>query len=517
MALVVVGVLTAALTLLQARALAEGIAGVFYAVGDDTDPTRLGWVIPALIVAFGGKAALSWATSMLAHRASADVKSALRRDIVSARLSQPLGTPSSTSSLATLVTQGLDALDGFYAKYLPQLALAATVPLIVGVAIATADLTSAIIIALTLPLIPVFMALVGWTTEARTKKRWKTQQRLARHFADLIAGLPTLQVFGRAARQEVGLAKTEAAHRSETMGTLRISFLSALVLELLATLSVAVVAVTVGFRVVAGGLDLTTALFVLVLAPEAFLPVRQVGVLYHDAADGMAAAETALDLIDSASSAEATPLNDSETTLARLDDLGHTYPGADAPAVLGVSLDLRPGEFVVLTGPSGGGKTTTLHALAGFLRPTEGSVTFHDGPDAWRARTAWVGQHPGMLAGTIAANVRLGDPTASDSQVIDVLRRVGGADLAPHRLVGDDAEGLSAGERRRVATARALLKLDAGADVLLLDEPTAGLDTETETTLLNSLKDAGVTAVVVSHRPAVLAVADRVLTIGETL
>ena len=226
----------------------------------------------------------------LAHRAAASVKSQLRVDIMRARLARPLDSDTSAAGLVTLVTQGLDALDGFYSKYLPQLVLAVVVPVIIGVAILTADLTSALIVALTLPLIPVFMALVGWSTEARTKRRWDLQTRLARHFADLVAGLPTLQVFGRARAQAQGLAKTEAAHRGETMATLRISFLSALVLELLATLSVAVVAVTVGFRVAFGDLDLATALFVLILAPEAYLPVRQVGVHYHDSADGMAAA-----------------------------------------------------------------------------------------------------------------------------------------------------------------------------------------------------------------------------------
>ena len=649
-----VGVLTAGLTIVQAWALGTGIAGVFDSVGSPESLAGLGWAVGVLAFVFAAKALLSWGNTLLAHRAAADVKAQLRRDIVLARLSRPLDSRESAAGLATLVTQGLDALDGFYGKYLPQLALAVTVPVIVGVAIAWADLTSAIIIALTLPLIPVFMALVGWTTEARTKKRWASQQRLAHHFADLVAGLPTLQVFGRASRQAIGLERTESAHRAETMGTLKISFLSALVLELLATLSVAVVAVTVGFRAVAGDLDLATALFVLVLTPEAYLPVRQVGVLYHDAADGMAAADSAFRLIDAASpdvppakpvrsaspdSLSAAPSSDSpdliptasgsdsldalpappgsaiskspagfgltrrlrvrtrsslaepkpatdveiahtsdadaerssfgnakpagdleianptaapatadatqrplrnpkpETDveigdLARSADapavggrggvvvvlrgVGHTYPGASGPAVSGVSFEVRHGEFVALTGPSGGGKTTILHALAEFLSPTEGTIHTRSDADAvgWRARVAWVGQNPGMIAGTIADNVRLGDPDASDAAVEGALTRAGGADLDPRRPVGDEAEGLSAGERRRVATARALLRLDAGADVLLLDEPTAGLDADAEAVLLASLRTTGVTAIVVSHRARVLDAADRVVTIG---
>ncbi len=213
-----------------------------------------------------------WLHQWIAQRASAAVKSQLRRDILGARLAHPIDSPASTGGLITLVTQGLDALDGYYSKYLPQLMLAVTVPIIIGVAILTSDFWSAVIVAVTMPLIPVFMALVGWTTEARTQKRWAIQTRLANHFADLVTGLPTLQVFGRAKAQARGLKRTEQAHVRETMATLRISFLSAMVLELLSSLSVAVIAVTIGFRVVFGDLDLATALFVLILARRRTCP-----------------------------------------------------------------------------------------------------------------------------------------------------------------------------------------------------------------------------------------------------
>ncbi len=515
---VLIGVAVAFLTVAQARVLADTIAGVFDAAPglDYLTPVpgtgRWPDLVPALVALagiFAAKAGLNWLNALMAHRAAAAVKSQLRRDIVAARLADPLADRTSTAGLVNLTTVGLDALDGFYSKYLPQLALACTVPVIVGVAILTADLQAAIIVALTVPLIPIFMALVGWTTEARTKKRWRTQQRLAHHFADLVAGLPTLQVFGRARAQAIGLTKSEAASRAETMGTLRISFLSAFVLELLATLSVAVIAVTVGFRVVYGDLELATALFVLILAPEVYLPVRQVGVHYHDAADGMAAADQAFAVIDAAAVAPRTPPAAAGEAVLAVRGLGHTYPGATEPAVAGVDLTVAPGEFVALTGPSGGGKTTVLNALMGFLTPTAGTLALPD-----RDRIAFVGQDPGMITGTIADNLRLAAPDADAAALRAALAGAGGADLDPGRPVGDDGEGLSAGERRRVATARALLRLDAGADVLLLDEPTAGLDADAEATLLAGLRAAGVTAVVVSHRAAVLAQADRVVTIG---
>lgn len=510
---VAVGSATAVLTLVQASALARALGDIF-ATHTLTVLQQVFWL---LVAVFAGKAVLAWLNQWLAHRAAAAVKSRLRRDVLAARLADPVDPGSSTASLVTLLTQGLDALDGYYSKYLPQLVLAVTVPLIIGIAILTADFASAIVVALTLPLIPIFMALVGWTTEARTRKRWLVQTRLAGHFADLVAGLPTLQVFGRARAQAEGLRRSEDAHRGETMGTLRISFLSALVLELLSTLSVAIVAVGIGFRVVFDQVDLTTAFFVLILAPEVYLPVRQVGVHYHDAADGMAAAESAFAIIESAPTTPPRTASAPVPNAPRLsvDALSHTYPGAQAPALAPVGFDLHPGELMVVTGPSGCGKTTLLNALMGFIAPTAGRVLV-DGTalDAAsrRERIAWVGQTPGMISGTIADNVRLGDPDADDAAVRQALRQAGGGSLDPARGVGDDGEGLSAGERRRVAVARALLWVASGrADLLVLDEPTAGLDEGTETALLDALD--GVTTLAVSHRPAVIARADRVLTL----
>lgn len=521
---VAVGSATAILTLGQAWLLSHSVADIF-ATGQ---LGTLGLAVGGLAAVFGLKALLTWANEWLAQRASAAVKSQLRQDILAARIERPLDATSS-GGLVTLITQGLDGLDGYFSKYLPQLLLAVTVPLVVGVAILSADLLSAVILAITLPLIPVFMALVGWTTEAITKRRWAVQTRLANHFADLIAGLPTLQVFGRARAQAEGLRRSETRHRSETMRTLRVSFLSALVLELLATLSVAVIAVTVGFRVVFGDLDLATALFVLILAPEAYLPVRQVGVHYHDAADGLAAVESAFALIDPpeaphgavAPAPVAAPADgDAPGALLSVRELTHTYPGASAVALRPVSFDVRPGEVVALAGPSGAGKTTLLNAVLGFLAPTGGLLLSGGAPlgrlPAWREHLAFVGQEPGLVSGTVADNVRLGFPHATDAAVADALRQAGAGDVPLDQRIGDDAEGVSAGERRRIAVARALLRVTLGrAKLLVLDEPTAGLDADTEAGLLRSLRSLGVAALVVSHRPAVLAEADRVVRIGD--
>ncbi len=480
----------------------------------------LGATLVLLAGVLAGRAVLTWLTTWLAHRSAAAVKSQLRHDIMEATLASPGATPS--ASLVTLMTQGLDGLDGYFSKYLPQLVLAVTVPLIVGASILFSDWQAALIIAVTVPLIPLFMAMVGWTTEARVRRRYRYQTRLARHFADLVAGLPTLQVFGRAKAQAEGLRRTEEANRTETMATLRISFLSALVLELLSSLSVAIVALAIGTRLVYYGIDFRTALFVLILAPEVYLPIRQVGVHYHDSADGVAAAEAAFVEIDRGLPLVGEEHRDGGSVRLEgpltVDNLTHSY--GDVLALPPTSFTLAAGEVVALSGPSGGGKSTLLSALLGFLTPTSGSVTVGGFSQTrfsgreWRSRFAYVPQAPGLIAGTVADNVRLADATATDDEVRDVLAAAGAADLDLDHAVGDEAEGLSAGERRRVGIARALLRIRRGAHVLVLDEPTAGLDADAEATVVESVRSSGASAIVVSHRPAVLAAADRVIEVG---
>ena len=522
-ALCVVGVGTALLILAQAWLLAESISSVF----DTHTTTGLARWAGLLAAVFAGRALLAWAQESLAHRACAAVKSQLRRDVLAARLARPTDARTSSSTLITLVTTGLDALDGYYSKYLPQLVLASIVPVVLAIAIGLQDLRSLVIVIITVPLIPVFMALIGWRTEAAMKRRWQTQARLANHFADLVAGLPTLQVFGRARAQLAGLKRTEDASRAGTMGTLRIAFLSSFALELLATLSVALMAVTIGFRVDAGGMDLRTSLFILILAPEVYLPLRQVGTLYHDAADGMAAAEEAFSLIEhgqlTAGVAQTVP--SARTSPLVVDKLTYTYPDAQTPAVDGVSLRIEPGELVALAGHSGGGKTTAMNCLLGFLTPQAGSIRIGEIDlcqasaatlQAWREQIAYVPQTPGLIHGTVADNVRLGHAELTDAQARELLDRCGGQSLALAKKVSDDAEGLSAGERRRVALARALARVElGGAGLLVLDEPTAGLDADTEQTVLDAVRASGTSVLVVSHRPQVLNQADRVVTVTK--
>ena len=516
---VLVGTGTALLIIAQAWLLATTIAAVFAG-----DASGVGTAVVLLATVLAGRAALGWLNSWLAHRAGAAVKSQLRQEILAAHLADPVRSRRPTAAVVTLVTKGLDGLDGYFGRYLPQLALAVTVPLIIGVAILSADLVSAVTVALTVPLIPIFMVLVGWMTAARTRRRWRTQSRLAHHFADLVAGLPTLQVFGRARAMAAKLQQVEDRHRRETMGTLRIAFLSALVLELLATLSVALVAVGIGLRVVDGDLTLATSLFVLMLAPEAYLPLRQVGTHYHDAADGMAAAEDAFDLlsgplVEPSPTPLPTPVAPVDTGGVEL--IGVTAGYGDSDVLSELDLEIDPKAITVVTGPSGGGKSTLLLVLAGLLPVRAGQVGIDGRPladldhRAHRAGLAWVSQVPGLVSGTLADNVRLGTPGATDQDVRWALAAAGAGSLVPDRVVSGRGEGLSAGERRRVGLARALVRVRVGgATWMLLDEPTAGLDSEAETTVLTTLRRLGVGAVVVSHRPAVIAAADHVITLG---
>lgn len=525
-AVALTGIINAACIIVQAWLISRAVAGVFDSGSTSFDGPlpSLGAYALAIIGVFAARGGLSWLNSWLAHRASAAVKSQLRVDLMKARLARPDDASTTSSALIHLVTQGLDALDGYFSKYLPQLVMAAFIPLLMLAVVVAQDWLSALIIAVTLPLIPIFMILIGITTREQVARRLKLQTRLANHFADLIMGLPTLQVFGRARAQLRGLRETEDASRTETLKTLRIAFLSGGVLELLATLSVALVAVSVGFRVVDWQLDLTTALFILVLAPEAYLPVRQVGVHFHDSADGTAAAEAAFAVIEAAEGASGgtQPAPDLSMAAIEFDGVGVHYPGADRESLSGLNATVGPGEVVALVGRSGGGKSTALAVVMGFVAPTTGSVRV-GGVDlrqidleSWRRQIAWVGQDPGMVRGTIASNIRMGHLEAGDAQVRDALDRAGGQALEITRPIADDGEGLSAGERRRVALARALLRIElGGAKLLVLDEPTAGLDQQTEAQAVAAVRAAGVGAVVVTHRPALLQLADEMIVVGE--
>lgn len=423
---------------------------------------------------------------------------------------------------------GVDALDDYFARYLPQLGLAVVVPVAVLARVVTEDWVSAAIIVGTLPLIPVFMVLIGWATQSRMDRQWQLLSRLSGHFLDVVAGLPTLKVFGRAKAQAESIKRITGEYRQATMRTLRIAFISSFALELLATLSVALVAVTIGMRLVHGEMALYDGLVILVLAPEAYLPLRQVGAQYHAAAEGLAAAEGIFEVLETPAPAVGTAVVPGGASAGALAFEGVTvrYPGRSGDAVRDVSFAVEPGETVALVGPSGAGKSTLLNVLLGFVRPAEGrvlagGVDLADADlDQWRSRVAWVPQRPQLFAGTIAENVRLARPDADDAAVRQALTDAGALDFVgalpqgAQTVLGEDGAGLSAGQRQRLALARAFL---ADRPVLLLDEPTAALDGATEAEVVAAVRRLAVgrTVLLVVHRPALLGVADRVVRLAE--
>ncbi|WP_306214218.1 thiol reductant ABC exporter subunit CydD, partial [Actinoplanes sp. RD1] len=402
---VALGAVLAGLIVAQATLLADAVTTVFLHGGP------IGGTVVLLAGVVALRALVAWAQEVVSARAAAGVKSVLRRKVLAHGVASPTG------QVTALVTRGLDALDAYFAKYLPQLVLAALVPAIVLARLLGADLTATLTVALTLPLIPLFMALVGMHTEAANRRQFRLLARLGHHFLDVVSGLPTLKIFGRARAQAGIIRRISEEQRRVTMRTLRTAFLSSLVLELLATLSVALVAVGIGLRLVSGHLDLETALLVLILAPEAYQPLRQVGAHYHASAEGVAAAEEAFAVLDTP-----VPVRGSGPAPAGsivFERVSVCYPGRPSPALRDFSARIAPGEIVALTGPSGCGKSTALGVLMGFVTPASGRVTVGGvdlatvDPSSWRARIAYVPQRPHIFAGTVLSNISLGGSSGS--------------------------------------------------------------------------------------------------------
>jgi len=422
---------------------------------------------------------------------------------------------------------GVDALETTFARYLPQLVLATAVPLAVLGLVAAIDPVSAGVMLLTLPLVPVFMWLVGRYTERRARERWQALARLSAHFLDVVRGLPTLRAFNRGEAQAARIEQVGEDYRRATMETLRVAFLSGTVLELAATLGIALVAVTVGVRLVEGGVAFEAGLTVLVLAPELYLPLRNLAAQYHASSDGFAVAERILGLLEERPAPAprlAAPPSPRDVPV-RLERVSFSYPGRAGPVLDSVDLELAPGETVALVGGSGSGKSTIASLVLGLAGPSGGRVRVGAvdlvacDAASWRAQLAWVPQRPALLHATVAENIRLGDPTAGDARVQAAAVAVG-ADAFIRELehgydtvVGDGGRPLSAGQLRRIALARAFLR---DAALVVLDEPTAHLDPVSADLVgeaIERLRD-GRTVLLITHDPELARRADRVVTIA---
>jgi ATP-binding cassette, subfamily C, bacterial CydD len=517
------GVATGLAVLAQATLLARIVARAFAGA-----PLRgLGLDLGLLVVAFALRGAFAWGMEIAGRRGAWSVLSELRLALVQRRLStQPMSVDDTTSAeIAAIAVQGIEALEGYFARYLPQAVLASVLPFLVIAWVASVDLETALIMIFTLPLVPIFMWLIGLYTKERTQERWQALRALSTHFLDVVRGLPTLRAFGRAQNQAAAVSAASERYRKATMETLRVSFLSGSVLELAATTGVALVAVTAGLRLVDGGLGLQAGLTVIILAPELYLPFRRLGAEYHASADGLAVAERLFALLDAPAVAEKggrrLPPSPAQAAV-RFEQVSFCYPARCGLVLDGLDLELAPGEAVALVGESGAGKSTVAGLLLGMLAPTAGRIVIGGIDlcdlqiDGWRREIAWVPQHPTLIRASVADNIRLGDPSAAEQTITDAAACAGADDFIRQlpdgyaTVVGDGARSLSPGQRRRIGLARAFLR---DAPLVILDEPTADLDRDSvaiAAAAVRRLQD-GRTMLVIAHRPELVQSTDRVL------
>ena len=487
-----------------------GAGGATGKVAEHAYPaTMLPWLIGVALIALVVRSVSAWAMDALAARGAVQVKAQLRAaalDAIDSRSPDSLAGGADAHG-ATVLGRGLDALDGYFSGYLPQLIMTACATPLLVLAVLLADPLSGLVVVIVFPVIPVFMVLIGLATRSVQQKQWQQLQHLSRSFLDVVEGLPTLKIFRRESRQVQRIERETGEYRSRTMQVLRVTFLSGFVLDLAGTFSIALVAVTVGTRLVAGEFSLALGLFVLLLLPEAFIPIRAVGTAFHASTEGLAAAEQVFEIIEGPADSE--PVEPVETRAITFADAELTR---GAHTIGPASFEVHPGEVVALTGPSGAGKSSLVSALLGFVSLTRGSL---GRPDT----LAWVGQRPGLLQGNVADNVSLGDSEADPALIRRALDVVGLENIASDRELGAQGAGLSGGQAQCVAIARALYRAwRSDAAALVLDEPSSALDRESETRIATVLREeatAGRAVLVISHRQALIESADRIVRIGE--
>jgi ATP-binding cassette, subfamily C, bacterial CydD len=522
---VLLGAVAAALTVVQAALLAHVIAAAFL---EGASPGSLPPSLVALAAVALGRGLVAAGFELSGRAGAARVMSDLRRRLVAGLATEgPAGrSREPAGALATTAVQGVDALQDYFARYLPQVVLAALVPIAILVFVATLDPVVAVVLAVTVPLIVVFMVLIGRGAGRMASARWQTLTRLSAHFLDVVEGLETLRAHAREDAQVRTLSSVGDRLRRETMATLRVAFLSALVLELAAMLGTALAAVTIGVQLVDGSIGLEAGLTVLLLAPELYAPLRQLGAEHHAAADGVAAARTLLAEITARPAGDrAAPVRrrapDPAAAPVHLRSVTLGYPGRGEPVLQDVDLELAPRALTALVGPSGAGKTTLAALILRLLEPNAGEITCGGvglaevDPDAWREHIAWLPQHPTLFAASVADNVRLAVPQAPRTEIWRALRAARIDDVVatlPRGLdtrVGEGGRALSAGQAQRLGLARALIR---HASLLVLDEPTAHLDEASAAAVGEAIEEAaeGRTTLLITHRGALAATADRV-------
>lgn len=520
------GFLVGALAVAQAYLFSRVVGQVFLREQTLSRVLPLLWGLLAVI---GTRAVVSWAGEVAAFRAAGRVKQTLRERLFAHLLT--LGPAylrrERSGELVQTAIDGIEALEAYFSQYLPQLALAALVPLTIAVVLLPTDVLSAVVLLLTAPLIPLFMVLIGKAAEGLTRRQWKQLSLMGAQFLDVLQGLATLKALGRSGRQGETIERVSDEFRQVTLGVLRVAFLSAFALELIATLSTAIVAVEVGLRLLYGRLAFEHALFILVLAPDFYLPLRLLGSRFHAGMSGIAAAQRLFAVLDTPPPVAATPATAPPPAVScpaviRFDDVQYRYEAERAPALAGVSLEIRAGEHVALVGPTGAGKSTLVSLLLRFIEPDAGEITVDDVSlraiprETWRRILAWVPQHPYLFHETVAENIRRARPDASLEAVRQAATQAHADTFIralPHgyeTVIGERGTRLSGGEAQRLAIARAFLK---DAPILILDEATANLDAENEALVRDSIARLmrGRTTLSVAHRLGTIRQADRIV------
>ncbi|WP_165423244.1 thiol reductant ABC exporter subunit CydD [Ktedonosporobacter rubrisoli] len=492
---------------------------------------QVGSLLLFLLIAIFIRAVLLWLRELAAQQGAIRVKIALRKSLFRQllQLGPAFSRGERTGELVLTLSEGIERLDAYVSRYLPQMFLSVLIPLLIVAVLFPLDWTSALLLLLTAPLIPLLMVLVGSYTEKHIQQQWTALARMSAHFLDSVQGLMTLKLFGRSRAECERIERMSNSFRDRTMRVLRLAFLSGTVLEFMVTMAIGLVAVTLGIRLLNHGISFENAFLILLLTPEFYRPLRDLGTHRHAGMEGKAAAQRMLEILEMP---VAMPKAERSAGLScsalEIDFTGvsYLYPNITKPALHNISLSLAAGTCTALVGRSGAGKSTLVNLLLRFIEPSAGQISVNGislaalGIEEWRKYVALVPQRPYLFYGSIEENIRMARPEASDEEVLWAARQAGASDFI-QRLpagfatqIGEQGKRLSAGQAQRIALARAFLK---DAPLLLLDEPASSLDPESEALIRQALErlQRDRTVVIVAHRYSTVAHADQVVVLEK--